>query len=258
MPYTFGVNNGAGAETINNLIPLQKEQGDFLVNLRDLHKFLGVKSEFNNWVKRRIKKYGFMESRDYRSSKITNVEQDAKNTWSFEYQATLSMAKQLTMVENNSKGRQAREYFIAAEEKFREVFKEQKVLSIPEQMLLAAQVAVDHENRLVALEEQKRLEDEVFGKLPPPSVEIKDLDWQKKLNMRLRAYCREHQDAHGKVWNTFYYYLGYHLGKNFFEMKKKGIKPLSWLRENHQGEEAYALACKYFPVQKVIDQEEHE
>lgn len=35
------------------------------VNARDLHAFLGVKTEFKDWIARRIKDFGFVENTDF-------------------------------------------------------------------------------------------------------------------------------------------------------------------------------------------------
>ncbi len=43
------------------------ENGEQLVNARDLHKFLEVKSDFRNWIKNAIRDFGFEENVDYGS-----------------------------------------------------------------------------------------------------------------------------------------------------------------------------------------------
>lgn len=92
------------------------------VNARDLHAGLGVGRVFGAWIEGRIAKYGFQEGVDYqillsRSGKQTGSGgHNAK-----EYDITLDMAKELSMVENNDKGRLARRYFI---------WREQQALSI--------------------------------------------------------------------------------------------------------------------------------
>ena len=95
------------------------------VNARDLWKFLESKQEFANWIKDRIRKYGFKEGLDFTVDKIINGENKgrfAANKGRFaanEYLITLDMAKELAMVENNERGRQARQYFIEVEKRFR-------------------------------------------------------------------------------------------------------------------------------------------
>ena len=90
-----------------------------LINARELHSFLGSKQRFSDWIKNRIKKYEFVENRDFFTNhKIMIRENSAKQgaSKSKEYYITINMAKELAMVENNDKGREARKYFIKAEE----------------------------------------------------------------------------------------------------------------------------------------------
>ena len=88
------------------------------INARIVHEWLGVKSNYSTWIKRRIEKYGFDEHVDYcvTSSKIgirSNVEQ-------IEYHCTPDMVKQLAMIESSEKGRLARLYFLDCEIKAHE------------------------------------------------------------------------------------------------------------------------------------------
>jgi len=86
-----------------------------LVDARELHEFLGSKRQFANWIKSRIQRYGFKEGFDYTSFN-KNVKRATGSSKTTEYVLTLNMAKELAMVENNEKGREARIYFIEAEE----------------------------------------------------------------------------------------------------------------------------------------------
>ena len=88
------------------------------VNARDLWKFLESKQEFANWIKDRIRKYGFKEGPDFTVDKIINGENKGRFAAN-EYFISLDMAKELAMVENNERGRQARQYFIEVEKRFR-------------------------------------------------------------------------------------------------------------------------------------------
>lgn len=83
------------------------------VNARELHAFLEVETRFNDWIERRIKEYGFVENQDF-----TTLTQNRVNGGRLkEYHATLDMAKELSMVERNEKGKQARQYFLDCERK---------------------------------------------------------------------------------------------------------------------------------------------
>lgn len=91
------------------------------INARELHSFLEVGKDFSNWMKDRIKKYGFTENQDFvsidglTSPNLANAKSRTQKT--IEYHLTLDMAKELSMVENSDKGREARRYFISCEKK---------------------------------------------------------------------------------------------------------------------------------------------
>lgn len=94
------------------------ESGNNAVSARDLHEFLEVSSRFNDWIKNRIEKYDFIEDDDYVTITKSLVTGGNYN----EYIISLDMAKELSMVENNDKGKQARRYFIEVEKKSRELY----------------------------------------------------------------------------------------------------------------------------------------
>ncbi|WP_334473406.1 antA/AntB antirepressor family protein [Arsenophonus sp. PmNCSU2021_1] len=97
---------------MSNLINIEtKNINDSLiqtVNARDLHEFLESKQKFADWIKDRIQQYGFIESQDFIVilGKTPNGGRPTK-----EYAISLDMAKELSMVERNEKGKQARQYF---------------------------------------------------------------------------------------------------------------------------------------------------
>lgn len=74
-----------------------------VVNARDLHEFLEVKTNFRDWIARRIADYGFLEEKDFRSF----LSETSVGRPSQEYAITIDMAKELSMVERNDRGKQA-------------------------------------------------------------------------------------------------------------------------------------------------------
>ncbi|WP_375704477.1 antA/AntB antirepressor family protein [Bartonella sp. AD328YNZD] len=86
------------------------------VNARELHAFLESKQDFSTWIKKRIIAYSFLERQDFIRF---HKKMEANNAIAVEYHLTLDMAKELSMVERNKKGRQARRYFIECEKKLR-------------------------------------------------------------------------------------------------------------------------------------------
>lgn len=105
---------------MNDLIKITNKKGKETVNARDLHEFLESKQDFSTWIKNRIEKYEFMEKSDYVA--IPQKYGTANGGYSIrnEYFLTVEMAKELSMVENNEKGKQARRYFIQVEKAYRE------------------------------------------------------------------------------------------------------------------------------------------
>ena len=111
------------------------------VNAREIHSYLEVKTKFADWIKRAIEKYDFIENEDYAVLKNGNG-----NNALIEYIVSLDMAKELSMLENNPKGKETRKYFISAEKQ------SQKVLTIPDQIMLIAQGHQEIDSRIEVLE----------------------------------------------------------------------------------------------------------
>ena len=100
---------------MNELIPLHSQTIDGnaveTVNARELHTFLESKQDFSTWIKNRIEKYEFVENADYLLHKfMEQTPSGAKHKT--DYYVSVGMAKELAMVENNDKGKQARKYFM--------------------------------------------------------------------------------------------------------------------------------------------------
>ena len=108
---------------MNELITLQPQtiNGNAVetVSARELHEFLGNGDMFANWIKNRISEYDFVENQDYVSFLVATKKPNGGRP-STEYFITLDMAKELSMVERNEKGKQARRYFIECEKKLKE------------------------------------------------------------------------------------------------------------------------------------------
>lgn len=82
------------------------------VNARNLHAFLEIGKDFSTWIKDRIESFGFVENRDF----IVFPEIGEKGGRpALVYHLALDMAKELSMVERNAKGKEARLYFIECE-----------------------------------------------------------------------------------------------------------------------------------------------
>ena len=84
------------------------------VNARELHGFLEVGKDFSNWIKGRISKYDFIEGVDFIRVAKNGVGTN-QGFQAIEYAITVTMAKELAMVENNKHGKAVRKYFIECE-----------------------------------------------------------------------------------------------------------------------------------------------
>ena len=90
------------------------------VNARDVHAALEVKTDFSDWMKRRIKQCKFEENYDYMLL-LKKEEQVSGAKYLNEYIISLDMAKHLGMMEKNDKGHEIRKYFIEQEKIARNV-----------------------------------------------------------------------------------------------------------------------------------------
>jgi len=136
---------------MNELIKItQNNEGNNVVDARELHVFLEVKSKFATWISNRINKFGFVENQDFIPFS-KNLENGGRSK---EYAITINMAKELAMVENNEKGKQARRYFIEAEKAVRSSVKHIPDFSNPAE---AARAWADQYEQ--KLEAQKQLQE---------------------------------------------------------------------------------------------------
>lgn len=106
-----------------------------LVNARDLHRQLEIKTRFNDWINRSLLKLGFLDDVDYvvkqnkdsyskqSTGKINNIGE------AIEYLVTIETAKHLAMMAKTPKGKEVRNYFIEVERKYREYMIEQRRLA---------------------------------------------------------------------------------------------------------------------------------
>lgn len=96
------------------LIKITETNGQRAVNARELHRFLGVKTQFKDWINRRIEEYQFIKGQDFEVF-LKNEQNPSGGRPAKEYALSLDMAKELSMVEKTEQGRKARQYFIEME-----------------------------------------------------------------------------------------------------------------------------------------------
>lgn len=116
---------------MNELIKVTEKNGEQLVSARELHEFLEVKSKFADWFKNRVSKYGFEENQDYVSIS-KNLENGGRE---IDYVLKLDIAKEISMVEGNERGSQARKYFIECEKRLKTLNPLTMLLSMDKEQL---------------------------------------------------------------------------------------------------------------------------
>ena len=104
---------------MKELIKITQHNGNSFISARELHKFLEVGKVFGAWINERIEQFGFIENQDY--VVFSEIGKNLKGGRPMkEYLLSIDMAKELSMLERNEKGKQARIYFIECEKRLRE------------------------------------------------------------------------------------------------------------------------------------------
>ncbi|WP_330169481.1 antA/AntB antirepressor family protein [Bartonella grahamii] len=158
---------------MNTLIEIREQVIDQetvqTVNARDLHAFLEVGKDFSTWIKYRINKYNLLENQDYLV--FTNFGENLQGGRpSKDYHLTLSVAKELSMLENNKKGREARLYFIKCERLLKQVATPQ--IATPQVDYSKPEALLGVLNHLQSQIEQK---DHVIAELAPKAEALDGL-----------------------------------------------------------------------------------
>lgn len=105
---------------MNQLITTNtNESGEIVVSGRELHEFLEVQTPYKKWFDR-MAEYGFVENVDF-AVLDKNVHDDTafggirKIT---DHALKIDMAKEISMIQRNERGKQARQYFIEIEKRW--------------------------------------------------------------------------------------------------------------------------------------------
>jgi len=122
---------------------------------RLLHEFLEVGKDFSTWIKDQIAQYGFVEGVDFATYSAGPQKRGVGNRGAKkEYALTVDTAKEISMVQRNAKGKEARLYFINMEKRAKELATSVPK-SLPEALRLAASLcerAEKAEDQIKALE----------------------------------------------------------------------------------------------------------
>lgn len=136
---------------MKDLIKIEERNGEQLVSGRDLHEFLEIGTPYKKWFDRMCE-YGFFENVDFLTVDKNVYGQNGqlmpqKET---EHLMKISMAKELSMLQRNERGKQARLYFIECEKRLNET----NINKLPKTYLEALRELVRAEEEKLALQDR--------------------------------------------------------------------------------------------------------
>ncbi|MDR3140949.1 MAG: antA/AntB antirepressor family protein [Tannerellaceae bacterium] len=201
---------------MKELIRITEQDGKQAVSARELHAFLENKTRFNDWISRRIEEYGLAENQDYEV--LLNFEKKPSGGRpSNEYALSISAAKELAMVEGNAKGKLARQYFIACEQKLKEASKPLSQIEILQQ---SVNMLVEQERRVTAIEakvdtiaERQEKAEQELKSIPVSANPVKELSVRDNIRMLVNKYSKATGIMQQFVWDKVYsdLYYRYHI-----------------------------------------------
>lgn len=101
----------------NAIAPIfDNENGEVRISGRQLHMFLEVQTPYAKWFDR-MTEYGFTEGTDFWTN-LSKTSSELGGRPATDHLMTLSMAKELAMLQRTEKGKEARRYFIHIEEEW--------------------------------------------------------------------------------------------------------------------------------------------
>ena len=129
----------------NPLINLHEQNdGSVAVMGRDLHEFLEIGTPYAKWFDRMVE-YGFSDKQDFIVTDIFVPNSKGGKQYQIDHILTIDMAKEISMIQRNEKGKQARQYFIQIEKAWNSPemimkralqFADRKIIDLQEQIAL--------------------------------------------------------------------------------------------------------------------------
>lgn len=105
---------------MNELIKtITRDDGTIAVSGRELHDFLEVDTPYTQWFDRMID-YGFTENTDFKGLSQKS-EKPIGGRPRIDHVMTLDMAKEVAMIQRTDRGKQARQYFISVEKRYKQL-----------------------------------------------------------------------------------------------------------------------------------------
>lgn len=160
---------------MKDLIKIEvNENQEPIVNGRELHKALGVKTAYKDWFPRMVE-YGFNKGQDFCSilSESTGGRPETNHA------IKLDMAKEIAMIQRNENGKKVRQYFIQVEKDF----------NSPEKIMARALKIA--ESKLNVLQLENTQQKQLIGELKP-KADYLDQILQSKALVTITAIAKDY------------------------------------------------------------------
>lgn len=163
---------------MSDLIKIEMgENQEPIVNGRELHEVLEVKTPYTQWFDR-MKEYGFLENIDF-VSLSQNCEKPQGGRPEINHAIKLDMAKEIAMIQRNERGKEVRKYFIQVEKDF----------NSPEKIM--ARALKFAEERLSVLQLENTQQKQLIGELKP-KADYTDIILQNKSLIKIKAIAKDY------------------------------------------------------------------
>ena len=218
---------------------------------RELYEFLQIETPFKKWIDRMVE-YGFEEGKEF-WTKMSKTSPSGGRP-ATEYEMTIGMAKEISMIQRNERGKQARLYFIECERRLQE--QQKKQLTPADMFLQNAKLMKEHELQLAKLTEETQLIKDTQKK---QQSELDTLNGvctygtkRQKLNTLIRNFVNRKGLQYAEGWNSFkeMYNNAYHTNLKLQKTnycKRNNIKKMSmplFLEKTNQLDDALRVAEK--------------
>lgn len=197
---------------MDNLIPITESNGTTAVSARALYEFLGVTTDFTTWCKRMFD-YGFTREFDF----TPILGESSGGRPSIDYALTIDCAKEIAMIQRTDRGKQARQYFIEVEKRYKSMAPQS--MTQAEALLASVQMMVQQERRLNAVESNQRRIEEKIDLIEAKQTTINEdyfaLSGYYRLKQRNFDLTTAQAQQTGKALSRKSAELGYTVGKTY-------------------------------------------
>ncbi|WP_433322378.1 ORF6C domain-containing protein [Weissella tructae] len=205
---------------MNDIITIQRnEENEQVVSARELHKQLGSKKRFSDWWKQQVPNY--REEVDFTMSPESDIAIGNGATRKLDdYMLTTDTAKEIALMSGTEKGKQIRNYFIAAEKELRQVA--MQPMTTQQQIALIAQGNTELNTKVDTVVSEVNELKEQFG-LPAPQAKRLEKVRKKYVVMLLGGFdSNAYRKMSGKVFAE--------IGRDFkdrFDLPRYDALPMS-------------------------------